>query len=143
MRLSLVIKTKLQHWFSILTKFLLPTPEEAVSLCSTLYERSTSMFFFEKIPELEIIVWSAGHRDHVDCVLDPSQTLVSHAICCGSSWMDKIPVFKNISCLGSERTIIVDDSVYVAAANGSRAIIIPQFLAKHPCSAVDTTLLYV
>lgn len=110
------------------------------------YTREMLQCFEEKLPELEIIVWSAGHRDHVDRVLDlldPSQKLVSHAICRGHTWMNSAPVFKNISRLDRERTIIVDDSIYASAANGSRAIIIPEFLPKHPFAAIDTTLLYV
>lgn len=54
---------------------------------------------------VEVIIWSAGVREHVDrCleILDPSGTLVDHAICRGNEWLpvDPVPWFPSPTTAG-------------------------------------------
>lgn len=86
------------------------------------------------VSEVEVVVWSAGMRFHVDrClrILDPDSTLVAHAICRGDSWFNLKEgiVRKTLSALSGGRSttsIIVDDSVY-AAMNRNNAIVVAPF----------------
>lgn len=110
------------------------------------YTRDMLAFFAEKMPSLEVIVWSAGNGKYVDFVLnflDPENKFISHAISRGKSWMTSHPAVKDLSLLNRKRIIIVDDSIYAAVANGSSAIILPTFHPSHPLAAMDTTLLYI
>jgi len=98
---------------------------------------------------VEVVVWSAGHREHVDrCVtaLDPSGTLIRHVICRGPAWLSHGGVTtKDVSLLKGrgESTVLIDDSPYVAMRAGGRAVVVPRFDPMHPSAAGDTTLLYV
>jgi hypothetical protein len=107
---------------------------------------------------VEVIVWSAGIRAHVDrCLrlIDPDGTLVDHAVCRGESWLPRTPqpgtpwtltgvALKDLSVLPgrASTSVLVDDSPYVSVRSGGRAIVVPAF---HPDSGSqnDTTLLYV
>jgi NLI interacting factor-like phosphatase len=105
---------------------------------------------------IEIVVWSAGDRGHVDRavhLLDPDFTLIHHAICRGP-WMDAIPVLKNLSMLSFKDVardwggrkgscVLVDDNPHASVCNGHAALIIPNFQPEHPAAPADTTLLYV
>lgn len=93
----------------------------------------------------EVIVWSAGVREHVDnClrILDPKRIFVDHAICRGDSWMPcGSIVLKDLSLLPGRAAsaFIIDDSVYTAVRSGGRALVVPPF---NPLSGNDTTLLF-
>jgi hypothetical protein len=109
---------------------------------------------------VEIIVWSAGMRCHVDrCleILDPDRTLINHAICRGSSWWKhgdggfSRPVLKDIKLIGGHdfgsrsnsraaTSIIVDDNAFVVLQNVGREIIVPAFRPYVVDASTDTVL---
>lgn len=108
---------------------------------------------------VEIIVWSAGVRQHVDrCLrlLDPAGVLVDHAICRGESWLplqnlDRVPAgffgiaLKDLSMLPGRAgsSFLVDDSAYAAVRSGGRAVLVPPFKPTDPTACTDTALLFV
>jgi NLI interacting factor-like phosphatase len=105
---------------------------------------------------IEIIIWSAGDREHVDRsvhLLDPDSILISHVICRGPWYTRDTPALKNLSLLSSGMPssvddwggrigtcVIVDDNPHVSVKNGNAALVIPAFEVHN---AADTTLNYV
>lgn len=109
------------------------------------YARVLLSLLKENFPNLELIVWSAAAKSHVNFVvelLDPDNNIFSHCICRSSPQQEAIPD-KNISLLNRTNIIIIDDLIYAGVSNGLQAIILPKFLPYYPQAKKDTTILYV
>jgi hypothetical protein len=100
-------------------------------------------------PDIEIIVWSAGEKLHVDwCldILDPDKNLIDYAVARGSAWFSDLPVKKDLRKLQGrdmKKIIIVDDSPQAALLNPDNALIIPPYAPSGGLTRSDTALLSV
>lgn len=106
-------------------------------------------------PQIEIILWSAGIKLHVErCILflDPEEKIFNYRIARGSSWVtfdpeeNRLLPLKDLSRLRGrhpETVLIFDDSVMASVMNPVTSIIIPPFLPHYQGANEDTTLLYV
>lgn len=111
-------------------------------------------FLRSKLTDVEVIVWSAGARCHVECclaLLDPASQIFKYAVCRGD-WMSEksreTKTYKKISHLKGrcERTtLIFDDSYSVSASNPGNVIVVPRFEPSNKKVHnfhLDTTLYY-
>lgn len=119
------------------------------------YAKKILSLLKSEYPQIEIILWSAGVKLHVErCILflDPEEEIFNYRISRGSSWVtynpdeNKLYPLKDLSRLRGrhpETVLIFDDSVMASVMNPVTSIIIPPFLPHHQESNKDTTLLYV
>lgn len=113
-------------------------------------------FIKTKLKGVEIILWSAGIRSHVECslsLLDPSSSIFSYAICRGE-WFyegnESKSNFKNLTRLKGRcrsTTLFFDDNLRVSESNIGNVIIVPKFIPLRQDEDedflnIDTTLYF-
>lgn len=105
--------------------------QNIVAIC---FLRKNLIEILKKIKSLnvEIIVWSAAHKIHVDNFLetiDSDKSLIDYAISNGDSWcINNIPN-KNLEFCNNRKSssILFDDNIMASVINGKNTICIPKF----------------
>lgn len=126
------------------------------SYCIRPFTRVLLEFLRSDAKGVEIMVWSAGTRSHVECclsLLDPSSNIFSYAVCRGEWASPKSQVEGNFKNLGnlkgrcSKTIILFDDSLLASSSNPfGNVIVLPKFepsLETGNFDSIDVTLFYV
>lgn len=124
--------------------------------CIRPFARVLLEFLKKEVEGVEVLVWSAGSRPHVECclsLLDPTKDLFSYAICRGewtSTAAQNERRFKNLKHLSGRcmnTTILLDDSFTASGCNDvGNVIVLPKFEPNDENFenfATDLTLFFV